>query len=333
MSMKPKHFKRGDPFSARHMNDIIGEARGARSVRASNDGFVNDPQGNRVFNTAPPGVRLAVAIEDFQVQDYPTDFFGKLDSVPSGKCLMLRLNNEADYIEETRSLPFRAYDPIAHLNGAGSQAAGNAFHVVLNTDTKRWEVIAPASTVTKWGIVNTVQGCGMYIIELGVMCNNEESSVSISDSFSDPVPCNQCDNVISESTENCGIELRYPPNRVTGIGVYVTAYDPASVLIPLRAGSDCVVAKVSNTATSSSGSSASGGDPCGSHSTSTSDPVEEVWGVVSGTQEHVVQYKERGECCGVTGEWVTTHKTPIILIGLECEEIACDVCPGSGSSS
>lgn len=330
--MKPKHFKRGDPFSARHMNDIIGEARGARSVRASNDGFVNDPQGNRVFNTSPPGVRLAVAIEDFEVQDYPTDFFGKLDSVPSGKCLMLRLNNEADYIEETRSRPFRAYDPIAHLNGSGSQATGSAFHVVWNSDSKRWEVIAPASSVTKWGIVDTVEGCGMYVIELGVMCDNEESSVSMSASFSDPDPCNQCDNVISESTPNCGIELRYPANRVTGIGVFVRAYHPASVLIPLIPGSDCIVAKVSNTATSGSGSSASNStDPCGS--ISSSGPSEEIWGVVSGTQEHIVQYKERGECCPTTGEWVTTHKTPIILIGLECEEIVCDECPESGSGS
>ena len=220
MSMKPRHFRRGDPFSARHMNDIIGEARGARSVRASNDGIFNDTQGNVVFNTAPPGVRLAVAIEDFQVQDYPTDFAGKIDKAPSGKCLMLRLNNEADYIEETRSLPFRAYDPVAYMNDSGSQTAGNAFHVVWNSDSKRWEVIAPASSVTKWGIVDTVQECGMYIIELGVMCNNEESSVSMSDSFSDPNPCNQCDNVISESTANCGIELIYPQPRVTGIGVF-----------------------------------------------------------------------------------------------------------------
>ena len=116
--------------------------------------------------------------------------------------------------------------------------------------------------------------------------------------------------------------------------MYETAYDPASVLIPLIAGSDCIVAKVSNTATAGSNSSASGGDPCGSESTSDSgsDPAEEIWGVVSGTQEHIVQYKERGECCELTGEWVTTHKTPIILIGLECEEIACDECPTSGSS-
>lgn len=337
MSMKPKHFKRGDPFSARHMNDIIGEARGARSVRASNDGFVNDPQGNRVFNTAPPGVRLAVAIEDFAVQEQPTDFRDKVDTVPSGKCLMLRLNSEADYIEETRSRPFRAYDPIAHLNGSGSQATGNAFHVVWNSDSKRWEVIAPASSVTKWGIVDTVQGCGMYVIELGVMCNQESSaSISVSGSLSDPTPCDPCDNVISESTENCGIELFYPPNRVTGTGVFVTAYHPASVLVPLVVGSDCIVAKVSNTAMSGSGSSASNiVDPCGSESTSISgsDPVEEVWGVMSGTQEHIVQYKERGECCPTTGEWVTTHKTPIILIGKECDEITCDECPTSGSSS
>lgn len=334
MSMKPKHFKRGDPFSARHMNDIIGEARGSRSVRASNDGFVNDPQGNRVFNTAPPGVRLAVAIEDFEVQEEPTDFRDKVDTVPSGKCLMLRLNSEADYIEETRSRPFRAYDPIAHMNGSGSQAAGNAFHVVWNSDSKRWEVIAPASSVTKWGIVNLVLGCGMYLVELGVMCNTEESSGSVSMSLSDPTPCDPCDNVISESTENCEIQLTYPPSKVTGIGVYVTAYHPASVLIPLKEGSDCIVAKVSNTATAASGSSGSNStDPCGSLSDSGSGPSEEIWGVVSGTQEHIVQYKERGECCPTTGEWVTTHKIPIILIGKECAEITCAECPESGSGS
>jgi hypothetical protein len=146
MSMKPKHFKRGDPFSARHMNDIIGEARGARSVRASNDGFVNDPQGNRVFNTAPPAIRLVVAIEDFEVQNQPTDFMGVVDKAPSGKCLMLRLNGQADYIEETRSKPFRVYDPIAYRNSTDSQSAGNSFHVAWNSDTKRWEVLGIAGS-------------------------------------------------------------------------------------------------------------------------------------------------------------------------------------------
>jgi hypothetical protein len=167
MSMKPKHFRRGDPFSARHMNDIIGEARGARSVRASNDGFVNDPQGNRVFNTVPPGVRLAVAIEDFQVQDYPTDFAGKIDKAPSGKCLMLRLNNEADYIEETRNLPFRAYDPIAYRNETESKSAGSSFHVVWNSDTKRWECIGSASGGghTMWFVIVDVLCPDGYEVE------------------------------------------------------------------------------------------------------------------------------------------------------------------------
>lgn len=138
--MRPRPYKRGDPFSAKRLNDLVREAKSSREIRASGPGLNNEAMGNQVFNTSPSDRRLVVAIEDFSVPEHPTDFYDKIDKVPSAKCLMLRLNSEADYQEETRSVPFRVYDPISKVNGSSTMGAGQAFWCFFNSDTKRWEV-------------------------------------------------------------------------------------------------------------------------------------------------------------------------------------------------
>lgn len=139
---RPKNYKRGDPFSAKRMNDLVSEAKSSREIRASGPGLVNEAMGNQVFNEKFSGMRLVVAIEDFEIPDFPTDFYDKIDKVPSAKCLMLRLDPEADYIEEQRSTPFRVWDPVAKMNSSSYKAAGDSFWCVFNSDTKRWEVVS-----------------------------------------------------------------------------------------------------------------------------------------------------------------------------------------------
>lgn len=172
----------------------------------------------------------------------------------------------------------------------------------------RWQQKENGGTI-RWGKVTGSSGCGVYSVELGTLGN---ASASGSEG------CSGCGTVASSGTSDCSIEINYPESRVIGSGVFVTAYDPESTIVPLRVGSDCMVARIQNPQVSSSG----GGSE------------EQVWGIVRGLQEHLVQYRERGECCPTTGQWVTTHKTPIIFPGIECDEIQCAECPtGSGSES
>jgi hypothetical protein len=165
-------------------------------------------------------------------------------------------------------------------------------------------------TISQWGLVNAKLGCGWYTIELGTLDDSEEASGS------GPV-CDPCVGVTGEGTVDCGLALEYPTARVTGTGVFVTAYDPASTIISLRLGSDCVVTKMQGGSTTSSGS--------GSGASGT------LWSV-RGLQDHIVQFKERWECCP-DGTPRLVGKTPIVFAGRACEEIICDECPSSGSGS
>jgi len=122
--------------------------------------------------------------------------------------------------------------------------------------------------------------------------------------------------VSGEGTSGCALTLEYPEPRVVGSGTYVTAYDPASTLIPLRVGTDCVVTKMPGAGPPASGSGA----------------ASAMWSV-RGFQEHIVQYRERWDCCEPSGPPTLVGKTPVILIGVECDEIPCGECPASGSGS
>ncbi len=69
-------------------------------------GLLMTTLGNQAFNEDWSRIRLCVAIEDFAVQASPTDIFGQVDKSSSGKCLMLRLDSSADYVEEKRLIRF-----------------------------------------------------------------------------------------------------------------------------------------------------------------------------------------------------------------------------------
>jgi hypothetical protein len=161
---------------------------------------------------------------------------------------------------------------------------------------------------SRWGLVVSGEGCGIYTIELGTM--DEPASGSGSGS------CNPCTNVTGAGTSACELVLEYPAARVTGSGEYVTAYDPTSILIPLLAGTDCVVTRMGGAEALASGSG----------------PATPTWSV-RGLQEHIVQYRERWDCCEPNGPPVLVGKTPVIFAGKVCDEILCGECPASGSGS
>ena len=172
------------------------------------------------------------------------------------------------------------------------------------------------------GIVSIKHGCGWYTIEKGaVAVEGGSGSESASGSVDD---CDPCNGVSSASTSGCELVLAGPPSKVIGNGVFVLAYDPQSVTIPLEGGTDCVIGRVSGGGAGST--SGSGTEESSGSSAAGVTP----WRVLRGYQEHIVQYRERWECCS-DGTPRLIGKTPVILVGVECDEIICGECPASES--
>lgn len=152
-------------------------------------------------------------------------------------------------------------------------------------------------------IVRTSHGCGVYTVEFGKL---QDVSESTSGSGAN---CNPCDDG-SGSGSGCELILSPPPQRVVGNGKFQVVFDPQSITIPLAMNTDCVVGKVTG--------GAEGVTP---------------WRVLRGYQEHIVQYRERWDCCAPDGPPVLIGKTPIVLVGKECAEIICGECPPSSGSA
>lgn len=189
---------------------------------------------------------------------------------------------------------------------------GTGFRVLKQAEAGRGVVVQTGGGggASMWGIVTERVGCGLYTVELGTLQNEPSGSGSGS-------TCDPCAGVSGAGTAACELILEYPSPRVVGSGVFVTAYDPSSTLIPLKIGTDCVVTRMQGSADPASGS--------GSGTTTA------TWSV-RGFQEHIVEYRQRAECCD-DGTYRVVGKTPIILVGKVCEEILCEECPASGSGS
>ncbi len=183
----------------------------------------------------------------------------------------------------------------------------------------RWQQNRGSSTQIRWGKVTAGHGCGWYTIELGTLDGSSDASASLSGSGTE---CSPFGVITGEGTEGCSTSISLRPERVIGSGVFVEAYDPASTVIPLIAGTDCIVWKSGGSAAGSGSASTSGS---GSGTTSSG------WGVLRGRMNELLKYEEDGECCASTGEWVTTRKKPFIFVGIEGEWIDCADCP-SGSA-
>lgn len=225
--------------------------------------------------------------------------------------------------EEQYTLGKKATEQIAQTVREVSRRMMN------ETQTRaRWHFHGDGGLRVQHGIVTANLGCGYYTIEKAVWSGDREAAGVGLGSGSGVVDCDICYDVTGENTDACAITLTYPPVQVTGTGVFVTAYDSASVLIPLVVGSSVKMINMGDTESNASGS--------GSGSGSGSE-VTPIWQIIRGLMTHTVQYKERWDCCdgaGESGVETLLGRTPVILIGKECEEIICGTCEtGSGSGS
>lgn len=194
--------------------------------------------------------------------------------------------------------------------------------VLVRWIVKEWAPIWAAGTSLRHGIVRADLGCGYYTIELGIWAgeiNTAGSGIGSDPSVGADTNCDVCYDITGEGTNSCGVTISYPPCPVTGIGQFVTAYHRASVLVPLKTDSACLLTGTGSEPTSSSNA--------------TSSNSEAIWHIVDGLQVHTAQYKEVWDCCEATnGPETLISRIPIIFAGKECASISCGECPEVTSS-
>ncbi len=189
----PKQWKPGEPISAERLNDTNAEAlRSRRDVNlGSGSSMVNEAMGNQSSSPRHQAMKLVVAIEDFAIPETPTDLSGVIDDVPSGMVKEIRLNRKSGrHDRDDTQRAFRAYDVTAGISGSfcstssdstsqsqsgsesGSAQSGkldcDAFYVMFNTDSKRWEVMATGGGIElSHGIVleSCNAGCSTYRVQ------------------------------------------------------------------------------------------------------------------------------------------------------------------------
>ena len=140
----PKPWIPGDPITAERLNETAAESiRPRREISLGNgSSFVNETMGNQSANMRRPFMKLVEAIDDFEIPYEPTDLDVALDDVPSGMVRQVRLNKRSgEHNKETIGGPFRAWDVLQGLNGEDTKITGDAFYVLYNEDSKRWEVM------------------------------------------------------------------------------------------------------------------------------------------------------------------------------------------------
>jgi hypothetical protein len=167
----PSRWTRGEPLTASRLNDMRGESvRPRRDISIGNgSSLVNETLGNQSANMRRPFIKCVTAVEDFEIQAYPTDLNGVFDDVPSGLVSEVRLSRSTGIHGIDTASPFRAWDVLGGLNGvfctdASDSASGSTsssasasvsdetslttkvacdvFYVIYNEDSKRWEVLS-----------------------------------------------------------------------------------------------------------------------------------------------------------------------------------------------
>lgn len=180
------------------------------------------------------------------------------------------------------------------------------------------------------GIVHSCIGYGYYEIEIAEWSGRTPEEVSGSSPSNN---CSICEEISDEtsgsaSVADCSEDQVLPEfeasqgegtservkRQSTGTGVIVLAFDSASRFIPLVLHSDCLMADLGD----ENPTVGTGDDSLSSGNT------EPVYQIVRGHQEHIIQYKERWDCCD--GQEKLIGRTAVILIGVECEEEICNDC-------
>lgn len=183
------------------------------------------------------------------------------------------------------------------------------------------------------GIVVSSLGCGYYEIELSEWAGATPDPVSeTAGTSSVPDACDICDELIevNSAAAACETDHTLPQfeevedsetpeivrRQTEGTGVIVLAFHRASRFVPLQLWSDCLLADLGD-----ENATVTSEDDCQS-----SGNTEPVYQIVDGIMEHLVQYKERWECCD--GVDTLIGRTPIIFPGKECAEEICNTCAG-----
>lgn len=203
---------------------------------------------------------------------------------------------------------------------------GDVVQAYFNSQRGAFVPLSSPPLTLRHGIVISREGCGYYVVELAEWSGNEDTSgVGVgTGTGTGSDDCNVCYAVTGEGTDTCGIELTYPPAQVTGLGIYVRAYHRASVLVPLRVGSACLLANLNDEDQAGTGTGTGTGTNAGTA----------VWQIVDGLQEHTVQYIEEWDCCAASdGVERLITRTPVIFAALVCDPISCDSCPTTGTGS
>lgn len=355
----PTPWSPGDPLSASRLNLMVTESVKARTQVSYGNGssLVNETLGNQSANMRRPMIKLVTATENFEIQPSSTDLVTVTDDVPSGMVKEVRLNRGTGiHAPDFYSAPFRAWDVMSGLTDAFCDSASNSdstdpvaneivecdvFYVIYNEDSKRWEVLSFAGSSLNiiHGIVHHVIGKGYYEIEVSewsgstpacdlrsgsdvyVPGQGYESGSDIGEA------CGICDILsqgeqVGSSFQDCEDTLTVPDpdNHTSGTSVIVLAYDPQSVHVPLKEGTDCLMVYIGDRNVENSLSAS------GSESSSENAPRERVYQIVRGYQEHIVEYKDEYECCPTTGAWTLIKRTAVIFAGVSCPVQICAEC-------
>jgi len=157
------------------------------------------------------------------------------------------------------------------------------------------------------GIVSEVHERGYYTIELAEW----DGTTPVNGETDDP--CEQMTGSFSGSIDdNCSdITLPEFTSQLSGLGEYVLAYDPESYFVPLVVGSDVKLVDMGDE------------NPLGSQSES-SGTFEPVYQILRGFQNHVVEYKDKKDCCN--GIWTLLSRKAIIFAAKVCDVAVCTVC-------
>lgn len=187
--------------------------------------------------------------------------------------------------------------------------------LVVKTKTGKWVAVTGGGTDIVHGIVHKVLGCGYYEIELADWSGTTpDPDLRYTTGTSEG--CDPCDSLnygVGTALDDCTVEatIEDPVSQLTGLGVYVLAFDPQSISIPLKVPSDCLILN--------RGSKNSLGG--------TSSDTEDVYQIVRGYQTHYVVYDKEYECCTLTGEWKLISQIAYIIAAKKCDEQSCYVCP------
>lgn len=233
---QPKQWRPGDPITAARLNQTINEAMRSRREMSVGGGstLVNEHLGNQSVNMPRTLLRLAIAINDFELPTVKTDLASALDDVPSGLCKFMRLDRKGGtHVEDNGTPPFLAYDVIGGLNNGVLKSKDEIFYVVYNIDSKRWEILQSASVKLTYGIPVACLGDGWYEVELSDWCGEPPAVESVSGS--DETDCDLCSQseLDPEMDPTCATSSPIDVIRNVGNGTGEFVYAHTAGLIPL----------------------------------------------------------------------------------------------------